>query len=420
MIRFIEGTDIIDLGWGDAHSDRSPSGADRWMLCAGSVQASKLFDDEPNEYSAEGTCAHWVREQCLRNGQNVDDFVGKTIHADGFYFDVLPVWVGFLQPTIDWAREIGGIMSVELKLPLSPWLPNDKGTLDLGIVTDDLIYVNDLKFGQGVMVGAERNRQQMIYALAYWQHFARHHTKATRFRLMIDQPRSWSAEPGECDWWDVELDELLAFGEEVKLAGIRTEDPDAPFCASVEACIAPGSFCPVADNNSCPAVHDLCQDLIGLNPDVPEIKGAMTMPDIEKLSPERRSYIITNWPLVVKWQKTLFAEMTNDALMGDPAPGYKAVATEKDRMWTDEESVEAFCREKDRVKVDDLFTRKLKSPAQMEKLVGTRIWAKLQPYIHRPDGAPALVPESDKRPALINAVDLLDDLPDDDGFDDLI
>lgn len=416
MIRFIEGTDIIDLCWGGEHSDRSPSAAERWMVCPGSVQLSKLFDDDTSIFASEGTAAHFVREQCLSTGANVEDYVGKTIHTEGYFFDVSPAWVGYLQPTIDWAREVGGIMSVEFRVELDPWLPGDGGTLDLGIVTDELIYINDLKFGQGVLVDAVKNKQQMLYALGYWQQFARHHTKATRFRLMIDQPRAANGIPGECAWWDVELDDLLAFGEEVKAAGLLTHDPDAPLKVSPKGC----QFCAVAANSACPALHDFCQDLIGLNPDVPELRGVMTMPELETLSPERRSYIVQHWPLVVKWQNNLKATMLNDAIQGDPTPGFKAVATEGDRRWSDEEAVEAFCREKDRVKAADLFNTKLKSPAQLEQVVGTRNWAKLQQFVERPEGAPALVPESDKRPALINAMDLLDDLPDDDGFDDLI
>lgn len=416
MIRFIEGTDIIDLGWGGGHSDRSPSAAERWMVCPGSVQLSKLFDDDTSIFASEGTAAHFVREQCLSTGANVEDYVGKTIHTEGYFFDVSPAWVGYLQPTIDWAREVGGIMSVEFRVELDPWLPGDGGTLDLGIVTDELVYINDLKFGQGVLVDAVKNKQQMLYALGYWQQFARHHTNATRFRLMIDQPRAANGIPGECSWWDVELDELLAFGEEVKAAGLLTHDPDAPLKVSPKGC----QFCAVAANSACPALHDFCQDLIGLNPDVPELRGVMTMPELETLSPERRSYIVQHWPLVVKWQNNLKATMLNDAIQGDPTPGFKAVATEGDRRWSDEEAVEAFCREKDRVKAADLFNTKLKSPSQLEQVVGTRNWAKLQQFVERPEGAPALVPESDKRPALINAVDLLGDLPDDDGFDDLI
>ena len=288
MIRFIEGTDIIDLGWGGEHSDRSPSAAERWMVCPGSVQLSKLFDDDTSIFASEGTAAHFVREQCLSTGANVEDYVGKTIHTEGYFFDVLPAWVGYLQPTIDWAREVGGIMSVEFRVELDPWLPGDGGTLDLGIVTDELIYINDLKFGQGVLVDAVKNKQQMLYALGYWQQFARHHTKATRFRLMIDQPRAANGIPGECAWWDVELDDLLAFGEEVKAAGLLTHDPDAPLKVSPKGC----QFCAVAANSACPALHDFCQDLIGLNPDVPELRGVMTMPELETLSPERRSYIV--------------------------------------------------------------------------------------------------------------------------------
>ena len=110
-----------------------------------------------------------------------------VIHTEGFYFEVLPEWVGYLQPTIDWAREISSQrdceMVVEYRVDLSAWLPGDSGTLDLGIITPTMVYINDEKFGQGVLVEAERNKQQMLYALGFWETYARHKTKATTFVL---------------------------------------------------------------------------------------------------------------------------------------------------------------------------------------------------------------------------------------------
>ena len=414
-LRFLPGTDIIDLGWGGVHSERSPSAADRWMCCPGSVQLSRHFDDETSIYAAEGTAAHWVREQCLKSkNKNVQDFVGMVIHTEGFYFEVLPEWVGYLQPTIDWAREISGQrnceMVVEYRVDLSAWLPGDSGTLDLGIITPTMIYINDEKFGQGVLVEAERNKQQMLYALGFWETYARHKTKATTFRLMIDQPR---ARDGTGSYWDCELDDLLAFGEEVRAAGILTRDPDAPLKISPKGC----HFCKVFSNMACPAMNDFIQEVIGLNPDIPKLKGPLLMPEIEKLDVERLVYLYQNWPLISKYGSLLKQHLTSDAIAGDPVPGYKAVATEGDRIWESESAVIEFLKDK-KYSDDKIFNKQLKSPAQIEKIAGTRIWAQIQSLIIRPEGPPALVPESDKRPALMNLIDMLPELGDDDERDD--
>ena len=412
-IRFLEGTDIIDLGFGGTHSERSPSAADRWMTCAGSVQLSKLFPNESSIYACEGTAAHLVREQCLRTGADVEDFIGKVIHTEGFYFEVMPEWVGYLQGTIDWAREISGKpgceMVVEFRVDLSRWLPDDGGTLDLGIITKDYIYANDLKFGQGILVEAEKNKQQMLYAVGFWWNYARHKTKATKFRLMIDQPR---ARDGKGSWWDCTLEELLAFAEEAGAAGALTKDPDAPLKVSVKGC----HFCNVFAHMACPAVHDFVQDALGINPDVPTIKGALIMPEIEKLDVERRLHIWKHWPIISKWGTLLKQTLIADAMAGDPTPGFKPVATEGDRMWTSEaEAIEFF---KGKIPEKELFNKQLKSPAQIEKIAGTRTWAQAQALITRQEGPPALVAESDKRPALMNLMDMLPDIDDGDEDDD--
>jgi hypothetical protein len=280
-----------------------------------------------------------VREQCLKTGKDVEEFVGRVIHTEGYYFEVLPEWVRYLQPTIDWARQVSAMpgceMVVEFRVDLSKWLPGDGGTLDLGIITPDLIYVNDEKFGAGLLVEAERNKQQMLYAVGFWENYARHKTKATNFRLMIDQPR---ARDGSGSYWDCTLDDLLEFAEEAREAGLRTKDPDAPLKVSAKGC----QWCVVFSNLACPAVHDFVQDAIGLNPDLPTLKGPLIMPEIEKLSVDRRLYLWQNWSIVSKWGKLVKESIIADAMSGEETPGYKAVATEGDRAWVSEQAAIEF------------------------------------------------------------------------------
>ncbi len=423
--------DLLDDD-GPAHARLSPSGADRWMVCPASVRASEHIPEErSSEYAAEGTCAHEVRAKCLEDDEDPYDFVGSTLRADGFEF----VWseedAAYLTPGIDKLREMTGRMVVEYRVDLGRWLPGQFGTLDCGIIAPDVIRINDLKYGQGEKVSPVRNRQMMIYALGFWDNVARHETSATRFILSIDQPRAggWSE-------WELTLDELLAFGEEVRVAGKRVDEPDAEFCASEKGCrwCRVKNLPPKDGSLSGCATHDAWMlDIIEQKLD--DVDDGVTfgeeprLPTTNQLSAERRSYIVQHAKIFEKWLARLHADTLTDALIGNPTPGLKAVLGQKgDRKWVEPKDdllgspaefylVDALS--------DDAFNKKLKSPAQAEKLLRPRrgtpgnpdAWERLTSLITQDDGKPVLVPESDEREALMNVHDKLSDDEDDDTDD---
>lgn len=396
-----------------AHHRHSPSGAEGWFLCPGMLNKSDGLPDETSEFSSEGTAAHTVRERCLTEGIDVQDLLGEWIEADGLWFEVVNEWVNYLQPGIDRIREAKGFNWVfEHRTEMDPWIPGGFGTLDAGGISKDLIILDDLKFGRGVIVSAEKNKQLMIYAIGFWQNYARHHTKAKRFLLRIDQPRV----AGQGDEWETTLDELLEFAVELEAAVIRTLDPNAPLVPGPVQC----QFCKAARNMRCETLDAFVLELLGMTPEDLDNGGKPEMVTTDTMSPERRSYVLKHASMISSWVNTLKASALKDAVDGDDVPGFKAVATQGDRTWVSEQQASEFWKGK--VPERDLYTKKIKSPAQMEHIAGTRNWARAQELIHRPEGKPALVPESDKRPALIPLLDLLDGLDDmDDGdFDDLI
>lgn len=378
------------------------------MVCHGAPRMEERFPDETSEFSSEGTAAHTVRERCLKENRNVEDFVGEFIEADELFFEVTPEWVTWLQPGIDRIRDANAEWVFEHRVEMDPWIEGGFGTLDAGGISDDLIILDDLKFGRGVAVDAERNKQLMIYALGFWMNYARHRTPAKRFLLRIDQPRVTG---GGSEWYTT-LDELLVFAEEVAAAAIATLDPDAPLRPTPKGC----QFCRAARNASCYALDHFCLDLLGLTLD--DLDASRTKEPIlipyDTLAPERRSYLLEHSKLISSWLNNLHSAALDDALKGLPVPGFKAVATQGDRSWGNPEAAEDFWKSK--LPVKDIFNQKLKSPAQMEKIAGTRTWAKAQELIVRPEGKPALVPVSDKRAALIPVIDMLDDLDDDDSI----
>lgn len=404
------------------HARLSPSGAERWMVCPGAPRMEDRFDDETSEYSSEGTAAHTVREMCFTHGFEVTDLVGQLIQADGLFFEVTLEWAHYLQPGIDRVRESKADWVFEYRVVMDPWIPGGFGTLDTGGILPDLIIIDDLKFGKGIIVEAEKNKQLMIYALGFWENYAKALTKAKQFLLRIDQPRV----TGQGSEWYVSLDELLAFGDEVKAAVARVSEADAAPEDDLIDFLNPTpkgcQFCRAARNSACPKLDQFVVDLLGLKiTDLNTLKKrVLKMANIDELTPERRSYILENKSLISSWLNNLHANALNAAIQGDEVPGFKAVNTEGDRAWADLEAAEQFWESK--MPAKEIYDRKLKSPAQMEKIAGTRNWAKAQGLIVRAEGRPALVPLSDKRPAIIPLVDLLDELDDmdDDDQDDLI
>lgn len=376
------------------HARLSPSAAKRWMTCPGSVALSEHFFDQTSEHAAEGTAAHIIREKCLRSGGDVSDFVGERVPVEDWVFTVTDEWVGWLQPGIDYLRELGGLLYVEHRVKLDAWMPGQFGTLDAGVVLPDLIVINDLKFGKGLMVDAVGNPQLMLYAAGFWEQVARHYTEAREFLLVVDQPRG---RPDDVDTqWKVSLEDVLIFAEEAAAAARLVDQPDAPLQVSEEGC----RFCLAAANAACPEMHRYCFDIL----------EDMNVP-IDQLTPERRSQIVKDAPIVRKWLNSVHGLHLDHAVKGLPTPGFKAVATLGDRQWVDDVAAEEFWLT--RMPAKEIYNRKLKSPAQMEAIAGTRNWAKAQQLIARPEGNPALVPESDKRPALIPLLNLLDDIDDD-------
>lgn len=396
-----------------AHHRHSPSGAEAWFRCPGMLNKSDGLPDDTSEFSSEGTAAHTVREKCLNEGIDVEDMLGEWIEADGLRFEVTNDWVGFLQPGIDRIREAKGFeWTFEHRTEMDPWIPGGFGTLDAGGVSKDTIVIDDLKFGRGVVVSAENNKQLMIYALGYWQNHARKLTKAKRVLLRIDQPRV----AGLGDEWETTVDDLLAFSVELEAAVARTMDPDAPLIPGPIQC----RFCRAARNMRCETLDAFVLDLLGMSPEDLDNPEKPVMIKTDTMDPERRSYILEHAGMITSWVNALRGSALKDAVDGEEVPGFKAVATLGDREWVSEQQAQEYW--KGRIPERDLFSRRMKSPAQVETLAGTRNWARAQELIHRPEGRPALVPESDKRPALIPLMDLLDGLDDmdDEGLDDLL
>lgn len=396
-----------------AHARLSPSSADRFMVCPGSVRLLERLRAEgviPERSSsaaaAEGTCAHLVREECLTLGMSPFDYVGTTLHADGYDTLWTDEFANHLVAGQDWIAEQPGELIVEYRVDLGRWMPGQFGTLDAAIIQREQrrFVVFDLKFGAGVPVAAVGNRQLRVYALGILDNFDLW-GDVDEVEIVIDQPRA-----GGLKFWTVPIEDLLEFGEELRAAAELALTDDAPLKFSEKGC----TFCEVKDTEKgCPAYNDFIDDLLDHAFD--DLLDEPTFTPTSKITPERRWHIVQHSHLAEKWFAKLHADSVAAALAGSPDPGSKLVLGRKgNRRYIDESEAETVL---EGFLGADAFTRKVKSPAEAEKLFkpgkkksgNPAAMSALAKLVTQDEGKPILVPESDDRAAIEPFDSLLDD-----------
>jgi hypothetical protein len=367
-----------------AHAKLSPSAAERWIACPGSIALCDrlgIKSSPPTRFSAEGTFAHSIRAEALTTGADVASFIGRTGEADGFEFECSEEMAAYLAPGIERLRQEAsfGRLHVEVKICLDPWVTGSFGTADAVVVADRGIIVDDLKYGAGLPVTARDNPQLMAYAIGALDLAPKSETVTIR----IDQPRV----AGGGGTWETTADELRRWGREVlKPAAEAAMQPDAPLAPSEAAC----RWCPA--KAQCPALSAHSLEIAGFTD--------LTAPRLPlALTPEQRSVVLRYKGQIEGWLDALHSAALADALAGLPVPGFKAVEGRRgNRAWISPETL------------GPEFDKTVKmSPAEAEKAkVATK--AAIAALVTQPDGKPCLVPDTDKRPAITtaNAFDVIE------------
>lgn len=410
------------------HAILGASGAYRWMNCAGSVEASKgVVPSGGSVYALEGNAAHALAEVCLEHVIDAKELVGNAVELsrDGDLVRITS-WEGetmfkgarprqlahsfkidddmaravqvFLDDVRDDVAELAGAgtrLFIEERLNLEPLLGRAGmfGTADVVIVQPygDLV-VNDYKHGKGIVVEVEHNEQAMFYALGA---LAAHGTEFARVRIKITQPRAEHVD-GPVREWVTTPTELLAWGQMLLMAAEATDKPNAP--------LHPGSwcrFCPAKAGMGrdgkpvqCPALKAEIKAVTRYsdNPEAPEGAILPASDDYEQIS-----RALTIIPMLDSWAKDVEGLAQRAMERGIVVPGYKLVRKRANRKWIDAAEVERKLKNRSGVKKADTHTASLKSPAQIEKLVGKDWVAR---HAEKPEGGLTVATESDKRAAV--------------------
>lgn len=383
-----------------AHAKLSPSSADRWIHCPGSVALSELVPpQEDTFYTREGTAAHAYADLTLRRTV----FGKKSISLDekreykalktGEYYsqemeDAAETYAGYIQELYNAAGE-DAVLMTEQRLDLTPWVPEGFGQSDAVVIGNDTIHVIDFKYGKGVAVDAKENPQLRLYALGAVDLFDGLY-EFSRVQTMIIQPRL-----GSISTEDMSLEDLITWGATV----VRPQAWKA-YEGSDE--FAAGSWC-----RFCPC-YSKCKVQYGLASKAAE----MDFSDPMLMTDEDVEWVLENADTIISWINSVKETALHDVLNGKQIAGYKVVEGRSVRKWGDALQVADRFRQ---AGYEDalIYERNLIGIAAAEKLCGKKKLAEIMgDLIVKPEGKPTLVPESDKRDAFIPAQRAAEDFND--------
>lgn len=369
------------------HAILSPSSAQRWLNCTPSARLELQFPDKGSAAADEGTLAHALGELVIRRKLNriqahVFEIELAKIVADKLYDHAMSdhaedYAVFVLERFADAvARTKDAQIALEVKVDLTDYIEEGSGTVDVRIVADYLLEIIDLKYGKGVLVDADQNRQMMLYALGALRD-ADSLYDIEQVRMTIYQPRL-----GNFSSFQMSVADLRKWAEEEL-------KPRAALAFAGKGDFAPGKHC-----RFCKAAP-VCKANADMNLEVAKYDFA----DPNLLTDEEISDILDRADGFQKWLESVEGYALDQAVNHDKHwPGYKLVEGRGTRKYTDEEAIAAKLKEQG-FEEDKIAPRSLLGITNMTKEIGKKAFDTfLTDFIIKPPGKLTLAPLSDKRP----------------------
>jgi hypothetical protein len=360
------------------HALLSPSSSQRWLNCPPSARMGEHIEDTTSIFAEEGTDAHTLSEYKINkalglvvenpkaNLKYYDEAMDD--HTDGYAIYILELYEMAKSKNKD------ALILTEQQLDISKFVPDCKGTGDCIILADKTLHVIDFKYGQGVLVSSENNTQMMLYALGALEMFSSLY-EIDQVLITVYQPRL-----SNISTHTIETTELLNWAENyLKPQALLAHEGKGEF-QSGEHC----RFCKVkatcrkrAKDNLELAKYDFRSPPLLHNNEIGEI-----LKKAEEL---------------VAWASDIKEYAFSLLNRGQKLEGFKLVRGRSNRKYIDDEAVAKIVKNAGY----DPYDNKILGITAMTSLLGKNQFQELLgSLIHKPLGAPTLVPESDKRPAI--------------------
>lgn len=366
---------------GLGHAFLSASSSHRWLECPPSAKLCAGHEDRASPYAKQGTDCHelcaYLVEKAL--GKEVKDPTENLDYYDTEMQDCAESYCSYVLEQIEEAKKRcpDPQILIEQRLDFSRWVENGFGTGDCVIVADGVLHICDYKHGLVILVSAERNPQMMCYALGALELFDGIYD-IDEIQMTIFQPRRENIST-----YSISKAELLRWADEV-LA------PTAKLAYAGEGEFKAGEHCQFCK------VKATCRKRAEYNLEL--ARYDFEMPPV--LDDTEISVILGKIDSLVSWASDIKEYALQQALSGVHYDGFKVVEGRANRKYSDEAAVAAVVAGAGY----DPYEKKVLGITAMTSLMGKKKFEEVVgSYIVKPQGKPALVPESDKRPAMNTA-----------------
>ena len=406
------GKDAPPTSKGD-HSRLSCSGAARWLICAASIPYVEQLGikDKVNRPAAEGTVAHSVCEDSVRDAVDPWIFKGQTRKANGIEFEITSEMLDAVQVYVDYITDLHFKgpekldVGVEKKLKLTRLGVEgmDGGTGDCEIIyhAEQHAYIVDYKHGKGVSVDVKYSSQLGLYGVGTLIRLVESGVNIDNWTItmVIVQPRAPHTE-GPIREWEVSAKWLLAWALTVIVPrGHAVNEPNPKFTASTEGC----RFCPA--NVNCETLDNFTQDMAVLDFDDFDIAEVSdnSIPLVNQLTSDQKLKIMLHANLIKKYVTAVTDQVATEIMEGSMEYNghLKAVRKITRRRFKDNAGglLRSYLSE------DEVYDKKLKGLGELEKTLN-REYEKdtckdvMAAITEKPEGAITVVTLSDKRNAV--------------------
>ena len=405
------------------HSRLSPSSAHRWSRCPGSVKAEEGYENTSSPNAIDGTRTHAVCEYALLHdhGLHVGSEFTDTENNDTFVLDQerldrVQQYVDYVDRRIAHLEEDQGEdcqMLVEKRVDAGTLIGAEgvSGTADCVLICGDTVEVIDYKDGHGI-VEANDNDQMMLYALGALEMIRTPFDIPIKVVMMtIVQPKT--IPPIKVAAYP--LEEVLRRGDELAEAARATQQDNPVRVAGKKQChwcLAKGN-CEEQQLQALQETQVLFEGVDFESTDsvkvIADSVRQATPIQVGELSDEDLSSLLKATPLITAALANASAEADRRANEGGLIPDFKLVSGRGSRKWSlKDEELHEYLRKEVKLKESEIYTKKLISPAQAEKLkVSKGKLAKLSELVVKQKGKPSLVPSSDKREEIVVNADQL-------------
>lgn len=400
------------------HALFSPSKSHMWIECPGSFAfpANTTDDGKSSTFADDGTASHEWAAMCLQSGEDAEYFIDTQVTLNGVVYKMDEERAGFVQVYLDLVRQhaIGRELFIEHRIDLSEWLgPDQGGTLDAGVIGEDIVDIIDLKYGTGEKIYASYdssigarlpNHQLGLYGAGLLRDAQLLARGIKRVRLIVCQPRL-----RHIDLQEFTVEEILALADRATSSADHAASAMVGTPAQAEAWMFPGEktcrWCKA--KAQCPKLAAYVVEQT--RADFEDVTAVLPLPVHSDTGSLSKYYMAL--PLVEQWCSSVRSAVHNAVAEGDSIHGEDGLPLKfvegklGSRRWIDEDAAEAALVGQ---LADKAYVRKLLTAPAAAKLLDKKktaaLWTDIfEPNIHKPPGQPQLALGSDPRPTYTGA-----------------